>query len=332
MKDVAQAAGVSQATVSLVLNDVVGSGIADATKMRVRATAELLGYRHNALARNLKLQRSNIIGFVSEQITTSPHAGGLVQGAQDVARAAGKHLVIVNVEFEPGDSHTGAAERAIDDLLELRVDGIVFASMFHRVIEVPANLREANSVLLDASAADGSISSVVPDELQAARRATEILLEAGHRDVIHLSPSVEAPAVELRRQGYRQAVAERGLDGRVVVASDTTQAAFRAAFDVLADPRRPTGMFCFNDEMALGVYQAAAELGLRVGSDVCVVGFDDLPLIAPALRPGLTTMRLPHYEMAVWAVDHLLRRGEDEVEHARLECPTVERESVCSAG
>lgn len=338
MKDVADAAGVSQATVSLVLNDVAGSGIADATAVRVRAAADRLGYRHNAMARSLKLQRSNTVGFVSENITTSPHAGGMVQGAQDAARDAGKHLLIVNVEYAPDEPHKVSEQRAIVELLERRVDGIVFASMFHRVLDVPDVLHETASVLLDAVASDGSIPSVVPDEIRAARVATDVLLDAGHTRIVHLSRGVGPPAVELRRQGYRAALAERGLTESgcpIVESADTTPDAYRQSLGILSGPDRPTAVFCFNDEMAFGVYQAASDLELRVGVDLSVVGFDDVPLIAPALRPGLTTMRLPHYEMASWAVRHLLgvpdaeaATSRDGVAQVLVECPLVERGSV----
>ena len=332
MQDVADAAGVSQATVSLVLNDVVGSGIAEATKVRVRAEAERLGYRNNRLARNLKLQTSDSIGFVSEHITTSPLAVGMVQGAQDAARAAGKYLLIENVDFDPDEPHVVSEQRAIDDLLERQVDGIVFASMYHRVVEVPAVLHETNSILLDARALDASISSVVPDEYVAAAQATSYLLDAGHRSIVHLTGPLGPPASNLRRSGFMDAFAQLDLDvepASIIECEANTPSAFEAALEVLQRADRPTSMFCFNDEMAWGVYQAAFDLGLGIPEDLSVVGFDDMSLIAPVLRPGLTTMRLPHYEMGRWAVEHLLSGDNRVIEHA-MECQLIERGSVAA--
>ncbi len=96
---------------------------------------------------------------------------------------------------------------------------------------------------------------------------------------------------------------------------------------------RPTAIFCFNDRMAMGVYHAAAERGLRIPDDLSVVGFDNQELIADGLRPGLTTVALPHYEMGAWAVENLIRRienPESEVEQVRLPCPLVSRGSVAA--
>ena len=330
MIDVAREAGVSQATVSLVLNDVAGSGIADSTALRVRETAARLGYRHNAMARGLKLQRSDTIGFISDNITTTPFAAGLVEGAQHGARETGKHLLIVNVEYRPERSNAAAMEEAIGEAMERRVDGIVYASMFHRIIDIPESLHEVPSVLLDAQAHDGSLPSVVPDDLGAAKDLTLHLLELGHRSIVHLSRSPGPSAVDLRRNGFIAAHEEVGvapIPGAIVECEVSTPSAYRAGLDILAAPDRPTAVFCFNDRMAWGMYQAAAALGLRIPDDVSIVGFDDVPLVAPVLRPGLTTARLPHVEMGRWAVNRVLKTH-IEPEHEVLPCPLIVRESA----
>ena len=330
MTDVAREAGVSQATVSLVLNDVSGSGIAETTAVRVRETAARLGYRHNAMARGLKLQRSDTIGFISENITTTPFAAGLVEGAQYGARESGKHLLIVNVEYRPESSNETAMEAAIGEVIERRVDGIVYASMFHRVIEVPDPLREMPSVLLDAQAHDGSLPSVVPDDLGGAKDMTLYLLDLGHRSIVHLSRRPGPSAVNLRRNGFFAAHDEMGVAPRpdaIVECEVSTPAAYLAGLEILDQPNRPTAIFCFNDRMAWGVYQAAAQLGLRIPDDLSVVGFDDVPLVAPVLRPGLTTVRLPHVEMGRWAVTRVLT-GDVQPEHEVIPCPLIIRESA----
>lgn len=330
MLDVAREAGVSQATVSLVLNDVAGSGISESTQARVRNIAARLGYRQNAMARGLKLQRSDTIGFVSDNITTTPFAAGLVEGAQRGARSNGKHLLIVNVEYGDFDSPRYAEESAINELLERRVDGVVFASMFHKQVDPPAALREVPSVLLDAQAIDGSLPSVVPDDLGGAKEMTLHLLELGHRHIVHLSRSTGPSAVDLRRNGFFAAHEVSGValgPAPVVEAAVTTPAAFEAGLSILSRRPRPTAVFCFNDRMAWGVYQAAAHLSLSIPGDVSVVGFDDVPLVAPVLRPPLTTMRLPHIEMGQWAVERLLS-GNTAPEHHVLPCPLIRRDSA----
>jgi len=330
MSDVADEAGVSQATVSLVLNDVAGSGISASTKDRVRAVAKRMGYRHNAVARSLKLQRSDTIGFVSDRITTGPYAHGLVQGAHDAVRRVGKHLLISNVEHGDGRSKEEAAEIAVVELLERRVDGIVFASVLPDSVEVPPALSEIPSVLLDVAAVDESLASIVPDEYAAAKMACDMLLEFGHRDIVHLSPLKAVPSVLRRRAGYVAAMTESGvrdLQPLVVEIDNSTPSAYEASVEILDGASGPTAFFCYNDEMAWGVFQAAAELDLVIPDDLSVVGFKNVPLIAPMLRPGLTTVELPHYAMAEWAVSYLLDGRSDPVQK-EVECPIIIRESV----
>jgi len=330
MKDVAQEAGVSQATVSLVLNDVVGSGIPESTQIRVRAAASSLGYRHNALARGLKLQRSDTIGFLSDHITTTPYAVAMVRGAQDAARAAGKHLLILNLDLDGTSIDADAADLAISELLERRVEGIVYAAMFHTAVQVPDGLGEVRSVLLDAQSNGGELPSIVPDEYGAAKQAVIHLLDAGHRRIAHLTRPSGPIAVDLRERAYRDALLEAGIDlggQHVEVGVDTTPGGFDTAMEALTRSPRPTALFCFNDQMAMGAYQAAAELGFGVPDDVSIVGFDDMSLIAPVLRPQLTTMRLPHYEMGKLAVECVLA-PEWVVSRQLVDCPLVERQSV----
>lgn len=334
MRDVAEAAGVSQATVSLVLNDVQGSGISEATKVRVREEATALGYRHNAMARGLKLRRSDTIGFLSDHIMASPYACGLVTGAQDAAREAGKQLLILNLDLGPSSIDRQAADSAVEEFLERRVDGIVYATMFHRIVEPPAGLFDVRSVLLDARAHDASIPSVVPDDYEAALHATRFLVNAGHHRIGFLTRILGPPASELRLAGYQAALSADDLpmDPTLIVeGADTTPGGYESAMALLARNDRPTAVFCFNDQMAMGVYQAAATLGLRIPTDLSIIGFDDVDLIAPVLKPGLTTMRLPHHEMGRWAVETLLdptKHG--SIDQYKMNCPLVVRDSVAS--
>ena len=158
LKDVARRAGVSPTTASFVLNDKADD-IAAATKERVLAAAKELGYRPNILAASLRRQTSDTIGFISDEIATTPHAGAMVQGAQDEAWKAGKLLVLVDTNRDED-----IEARAIEALLSRQVDGIVYSAMFHQVISVPEAAREVPVVLLDANSADQSVSSVVPDD------------------------------------------------------------------------------------------------------------------------------------------------------------------------
>jgi len=337
LRDVAERSGFSITTVSHVLNDVPGKRIPSATRDRVRAAATELAYRPNRLAQGLRLQRSNTLGFVSDKIATTPYAGEVILGAQDAAAEHGNLLLLMNSDRDPG-----LEEREIRALQERQVDGIIFASEYHRVITPPDALRGTPAVLLDARSVDGDVSSVVPDEVGGAQAAVRELIGAGHQRIAFLNNVDDIPATHLRRQGFRQGLNEAGRRlraGMVTAAASTPGAGFEAARQLLDQPRatRPTALFCFNDRMAMGVYQAVTELGLRIPDDLSVVGFDNQELIAANLRPGLTTVALPHYAMGQWAVTALLdlidsqgvsSQGQQPIREEKLSCPLVRRASV----
>ncbi|WP_168218366.1 LacI family DNA-binding transcriptional regulator [Nocardioides eburneiflavus] len=329
IKDVAQRAGVSVTTVSHVLNDTPGKRISDDTRSRVRRAADELSYQPNGVARSLRLQRSQILAMVSDQIATTPHAGLIILGAQEAASKHGWLLMLVN---SGGDRETERAE--IQALQQRQVDGFLYASMYHQVVDVPPELGDSPLTLLDARCDDQRIPSVAPDEVQGGQAATQLLLDMGHRRIGLINNVDDIPATEGRLEGYLRALREAGLepdDDLVVRDLSEASGGYRAGLALLDRAPRPTAIFCFNDRMAMGLYQAAAERGLRIPEDLSVVGFDNQELIADGLRPGLTTVALPHYEMGAWAVETLIRRlGDPDIapEQVLLRCPVVARASV----
>lgn len=332
MHDVARAAGVSQATVSLVLNDVKGSRVSAETRERVLAAVTRLGYRVNSAAKSLREGHSRLLGFVGDIVASTPFAGEIIEAAQDRAWADGYLMLIVNTG---GDRDL--EERAIDSLLSRQVDGIVYAAMYHRRLKVPSALREVPTVVLNAETEDGSLPAVVPDEYAGGRAATQYLLDHGHERIGFINiNSLESrlPAVVDRERGFVDAIEAAGLkvDRTLVKRGDgDAETAYQHARRLLDRQRPPTALFCGNDRTAWGAYQAAADLGLRIPADVSVIGFDNQELIAGHLRPGLTTLALPFAEMGRHGVARLLSgRGGAGVE--ALACPLVERASVAARG
>lgn len=331
LRDVAARAGVSVTTASHVLNEVPGKRILAATRDRVQAAAVELDYRPNRLAQGLRLQRSYTLGLMSDQIATSPHAGQTILGAQDAAAEHGLVLLVTNSNNDPA-----VEDRQLKTLLDRQVDGIVYAREHHEVLGPIPALDGVQHVLLDARPAAEGCSWVVPDEIRGVEDALAELHRYGHRRIGYVQCMCDLPATHLRLQGFRQVLDASGDFDPDLVVADTTDApgGFRAAHAILDRPasRRPTALFCFNDRMAMGAYQAVAELGLVVGRDVSIVGFDNQELIAANLRPGLTTLALPHYGMGRWAVEQLLRSidagGEVEPETKLMPCPLVRRASV----
>jgi LacI family transcriptional regulator len=333
MRDVARVAGVSQTTVSFVINDVPEAHIPKATRERVWAAVKRLGYRPNAIARGLRRDTTDTIGFVSDEAAATPSAGRMIQGAQDAAWERGKLLLLVNAGGDPA-----VEARALASLVDRRVDGIVYATMHHRLVEPGRQLREVPAVLLDAEATDGSLPSVVPDEKSAAFAATSLMLDAGHRRIGFLNGADPTPATSGRLAGYRTAVEAHGLafDESIVRSCRAVPGGgYDTAHALMGAEDPPTGLLCSNDQIAMGAYQALSDRRLKIPDDIAVVGFDHHELIAPCLRPGLSTVALPHYEMGRWAVEHLLdlierprTDGTTPVVQHRIQCPYVARESV----
>ncbi|MFR9795742.1 LacI family DNA-binding transcriptional regulator [Streptomyces sp. MS06] len=342
IKDVAAAAGVSTATVSHVLNRVEGKRIGQETRQRVWQAAEELGYAPNGLARGLRMQRSQTIGFVSDEIATTPHAGRMILGAQEAAAAEGLVLLLVNTS---GDAEL--ERTSIDMLLQRQVDGVLYASMYHRTVRLPESLGSTPTVLLDARSEDLAVPFVVPDEVQGGYTAVRELIDHGHRRIGVTVQTVDVPARQGRLEGYRKALAEAGVpyDPSLVVSETAVpyntptrdvETGYRAARRLLTAEQRPTALFCFNDRMAAGAYRAAAELGLSIPGDLSVIGFDNQELVCESVHPALSTVQLPHYEMGARAVAQLLaltktpgRPPGPDIRELLL-CPLVARASVAS--
>jgi LacI family transcriptional regulator len=337
IRDVAELAGVSVTTVSHVLNDTPHTRVAPETRARVREAAKSLGYGPNRMARALRTNRSGLIGLLSEEIATTPHAGRIILGAQEAARAHDLTLVIINTERGSDiDSH----QSDVQTLIDRQVDAVLYATMYHRQVHVPPTLQGVPLVLIDATDPAGTVPSVVPDEVGGAVAVVTHLVQAGHTRIGFLNNDDDVPATHERLLGFRQVLAGHGIavdEGLILQGPSETLPGYALAREVLARPDRPTALFCYNDRMAMGAYRAASELGLEIPRDLSIVGFDNQELIAANLFPGLTTVALPHYEMGAWAVDMLVRLLAGDAGHqlsterpTRLDCPLVVRGSVAA--
>lgn len=336
MWDVARAAGVSQATASIVLGAGDNSRISKETSDRVRDAARTLGYRRNEMAKALREGYSTIIGFIGDRVASSPFAGSIVEGAQERAWDDERLLVVANTE---ADARLESA--AVEQMLGHQIRQFVYASMYNRSVTVPDALRAYDVVVLNAQDPTGGAWSVAPDEVRGGREATQHLLDHGHRRVAMINiGDLESglPAATGRHDGYRDALRDAGIAYTAELVRSGgggTSSGYVHTRELMALAEPPTAIFCANDRTAWGALQALAELGLSVPGDVSIVGFDNQELIAAETRPGLTTMNLPFREMGRTAVEILLaneaedRRGEPAAS-VRVHCPLVERESVAS--
>ena len=338
MTDVAQAAGVSQSTVSMVLNQMSGARLSAATRARVLAVAGTLGYRlprpaAAAAAAPARPQR-HLIGYLVDEISTSPHPVISVDGARDAAWEQGCLLQVMVTRGNPEQEAAAiAALQAQPALL-----GIVYSTIFTRAVTLPDALRSGPTVLLNCHDETCRAPTVVPGEVAGGHAATERLIAAGHQRIGFVNGEPWMEAAQDRFKGYRRALATADLpfDAALVRDGDwMLGTGFDATLSLLAQARPPTAIFCANDLMALGALEAIRQLGKRVPEDVALIGYDDQE-IARHSHPPLTTLLLPNYEMGRAAVDALLALvGRPEADPLpvrrtllKIDCPLVERDSV----
>ncbi|MES4890772.1 LacI family DNA-binding transcriptional regulator [Streptomyces sp. NPDC096012] len=285
-RDVAQAAGVSQAAVSLVLGDKWRGRVSAATAERVREAARDLGYRPNLAARNLRLGRTRTVLLVVPALTTEFFAG-VYTGAARVAAAHGFGVVLY-----PSPEGVGPARDPFASA-QAALDGVIASSMAADALTAIRG-DQLPLVMLDSDP-DGSLgaATVNLDIADGVRQVADHLLHLGHRHVLHLAADVPSWTFEVRARELAARMAAvpgtRITTAPAPISIDGALAATEAA--LTAPGPRPTAVICDDDKLAAGAYKALRRLGLRVPDDVSVTGLDDLAL-ATALDPELTTVRL----------------------------------------
>lgn len=330
LRDVADAANVSVATASLVLSGKHVNRVSESTVRRVRDTASVMQYRSNRVARSLRQKSAPVLGLLSLGVATSPYAGNMLEVAQATARSHDYDLLFIEIADDD------EIATSLDLLQEHQVAGSVIASFFHQRLSLPEAVN-GPLVLLDAVCDNNAVDSVVPDEYNSERAILRTLADAGHTRVGWISEHPVFPAAFKRREAFVAFGEENGWtrDPRLIVEmTDRPDAndgyvAFRALIEQFPDV---TAVACYNDRMAMGAYMACFELGLRIPQDISIVGFDDQVLISEALRPGLSTVALPHREMGEWAVERLIAQieagGELAPKQITLAGDVVLRDSV----
>ena len=285
----ARAAGVSQSTVSLVLAGKAEGRVKPETGQAVREAARRLGYRPNAAARNLRLGRTRTVLLVVPTLA-SPFFGAVYTGAARVASERGFGVVV-----HPWTDDAIPARSPVD--IEA-IDGVLASSIGGGV----TGLGDVPLVVMDNDPA-GVAPSVNFDVAGGMRAIAAHLADLGHRRIGHLAAAVDAWTFRVRGD----ALAATGpLVSRGTTAIDVA-AARTAALALLDRPDRPSALVCDDDLIAAGAYKAARALGLDVPGDLSVTGFDDI-LVAAALEPELTTIRLPAEDLGARAMAALLER------------------------
>ncbi|NEK96538.1 substrate-binding domain-containing protein [Modestobacter muralis] len=326
MQDVADQARTSKTTAHYVLTGQDQKlRIAEETRRRVLRAATELRYRPNLMAKGLRTQVTRSIAFISDTVATEAYAGNLVYGA---IAAAAEHGYLLFVCETGGDPELEAS--LIGDLASRHVDAYVYASLFTREVQIPAELHFERTVLLNCLAADNSSPAVIPDERQAGRDAACALLDRGHRRAIWLvgEPGEQVLAGAQRTEGIRQALSDAGTElAGTVDCKWWPEPAYEQFGAFLDDGGDPSAVICLNDRVALGVYQALKARGRSIPTDVSVVSFDDSDLAA-WLQPPLSSIALPHRQMAAEAIRLLMTDGALAEHPVHVAMPVRLRESI----
>ncbi len=303
--DVARRAGVSQATVSLVLGGNPRARVSAQTRERVVRAAGELGYRPNILARGLVQRKSYAIGVMVPDLS-NPFFLDVVTGVQRVAAEAGYAVL-------SGDAREVPPQRHLDALRARQVDGIILDGFGALALQAGA-LDDVKVVLVDEPSERWP--GVASDALGAGRLAAEHLIGLGHTRLAFAGPATDVHGLRMRERGFFQALRQAGLalpSERLRRVPPTVTGGLQAMRSLLALPpaQRPTACFCAVDLVAAGALKACLTAGVAVPGTMSIVGCDDVEL-ARVLTPELTTVRVPARELGARAARLLLKQLEDE--------------------
>lgn len=317
-RDIARAAGVSTSTVSHVLNST--RWVSPELRDRVLATADALGYEPDALARSLRIRRSNTIGLVISDIG-NPFFTAVVRGVQDVVQARGYALILSNTDEDPDKEAS-----YLRVLTSRRVDGIILApaGVPHTYLAGLAN-SGFPLVFLDREVRELDVASALLDNARAGRDAMEHLLRLGHRRIGMIAGRPQITSTEERIAGYRAALEHAGIEydeALVVSGGSRIGEARRAAEALLSLDPRPTALFVTNNLMTIGAMGGIKSSRLRVPDDLSLAAIDDFSW-ADVFEPRLTTVAQPTYELGRVAADLVLKRiaGDLDAATARVVLP-----------
>ncbi|AUV88774.1 substrate-binding domain-containing protein [Vibrio campbellii] len=328
MKDIAKLAGVSTSTVSHVINKT--RFVSEEISERVNnAAKELNYYAPSALARSLKVNRTKTIGMLVTT-STNPFFGEVVKGVERSCYHKGYSLILCNTE---GDNER--MRESINTLLQKRVDGLILmcSSLEGERIDVFERYPDIPVVVMDWGPMLFTSDKIQDNSLRGGYLAAKYLIDCGHKEVGCITGPLIKHQAQMRYEGYKRAMLEAELEFNAnwIVESDfECEGGYQAFKKIVERGPLPSSIFVSNDMMAMGVINAANELGIQIPEQLSIIGYDDIH-IAKFMSPSLTTIHQPKYRLGQAAVETLLRKLDeksDEAQVVQLEPTLVERNSV----
>ncbi len=330
MKDIAKLAGVSTSTVSHVINKT--RFVSEEISERVNnAAKELNYYAPSALARSLKVNRTKTFGMLVTT-STNPFFGEVVKGVERCCYQKGYSLILCNTE---GDNER--MRDSINTLLQKRVDGLILmcSSLEGERIEVFERYPDIPVVVMDWGPMLFASDKIQDNSLRGGYLAAKYLIDCGHKEVGCITGPLIKHQAQMRYEGYKRAVIEAGLSFNanwIVESNFECEGGYQAFKKMIERGPLPSSIFVSNDMMAMGVLNAANELGIEVPEQLSIIGYDDIH-IAKYMSPSLTTIHQPKHSLGQAAVETLLRKLNEktqETQVVQLEPTLVERMSVKS--
>lgn len=306
--DVAKEANVSVATVSRVVNNI--PLVNEETKERVLEAIKKTGYKPNAIARSLKIQKTNTLGIMIPDIT-NPFYTEMVRGAEDVCGIYNYNIILSNTDFDHEKE-----QNSLGVLVEKQCDGIIYVGK-HLTDELRDDLIDAPSEIVLGCVPDesGQLSGVLIDNEAAAYDLAIECLKMGHtKFAIFYDEYKEGYINQKRLQGIKKALGEWNVeldDDLVYFGSQSTLGGYHMMEEALASGREFTNVFCFNDQIALGAMRAAEDNGKVIPDDVSICGFNNF-WIAEWTRPQITTVGQPMYDIGAIATRMLIKMCKKE--------------------
>jgi len=298
LKELAAKSGVHPSTVSRIVNDDPQLRVSAETRARVKELVKKTGYRPDGMARGLKLRQSFVLGVLVPDVL-NPLFAAIFRGVEDAALEEGYTVILSSTD--------GHEDRERDIMLTLQsrmIDGMVVASASLRDPSVHWLREHGIPHVLVNRYSDQKDYFVGTDDRLGARLATEHLLALGHRRIAHLAGSHRYSTAVNRRRGYEEALKAAGVDVDPALIVETSLVAgggVLATHRLLEQRKGPTAV------VAVGAYDAAEQMGLRIPGDLAITGYNDIPLAA-RLRPGLTTIHVPAQEFGRAAARMLLEQ------------------------
>lgn len=325
MKDVAELAGVSTATVSRVLTGK--TNVSPELRARVLKAVEELDYQPSRVARSLRVRTTQIIGLIISDIR-NPFFTSVVRGVEDVAYANGYTLILCNSDEDP------AKERLYIDVMRAeRVAGIIISPTSETNEYYKLLLESGISIVsMDRRMRGLEVDTVVVNNVEGAYQAVSHLIKLGHKRIGLIGGPTMITTGRERQEGYEKALKEHGLavtPGLIKVGDFKQESGYQRANEFLEVEDPPTALFVANNLMTLGALNAIHERGLKIPQDIAIVGFDDMPW-APSLEPPLTVIAQPTYELGRAAAEALLGRITDRdrpVREVKLATTLIVRKS-----